>query len=377
LFAIENNALTGTDVNNRIFDAFLSFAGTDYEHDAAQAAILLKDVPFWAVHGETDEEVSNAWDRDMAQRLANSDTFHYQELAGVGHWGWDEMMSAPSQDPLKWLFLQGVTGGSQPSPTNIQLFDQISGTWSKVMGPDMAHGTIKTVNKGSVAATQSFANAPTVSFDSDATDTRDVLTYQRGDGTLNVAGFRSGDVIRIDSRLQADYRVMKSSDGGSTVLAFNGTGHQNDFIKFNGAAQVKIEWVNMPQIYHDKIGGTWTAENRSMTSAMEGVGQGIGANTTTATTSFAGAASIQATANIVDEIRYNYGDGKLTIKDFNPLEDIIVFDASLKPSIRVLDDATGAHSIMALNGSGHINDFVQFEGVNANYAGNNINVRWV
>jgi predicted peptidase len=100
---LDYNALTGT--KGHIFAAGLVLAGAQRTADPAQAAVALRQVPIWAIHGAQDREVSLDWDRAMARLLASSPTFRYTEVPGAGHDVWDSYYTRP--DVWDWLFAQG------------------------------------------------------------------------------------------------------------------------------------------------------------------------------------------------------------------------------------------------------------------------------
>jgi predicted peptidase len=97
---LDHNARTGS--KDHIFAAGMPVAGAQRTADPAVAAVALRNVPIWAVHGAQDKEVSLDWDRAMARLLSASPTFRYTEVPGVGHDVWDSFYSR--QDGWDWLF---------------------------------------------------------------------------------------------------------------------------------------------------------------------------------------------------------------------------------------------------------------------------------
>ena len=110
---LDYNAQTGS--KGHIFAAGMPLAGAQRTADPAAAAIALRQVPIWAIHGAQDHEVSLEWDRAMAKLLSASPTFRYTEIPHAGHDVWDSTYT--QLDVWDWLFSQGgkhPQGGKQP-----------------------------------------------------------------------------------------------------------------------------------------------------------------------------------------------------------------------------------------------------------------------
>jgi predicted peptidase len=103
---LDYNTLNGP--KGRIFAAGLPLAGTNRTTDPHEAAIRLRRVPTWAIHGASDRRVPPDWDRTMSRLLSRSRTFRYTEDPTLGHNVWDRYYTRPAV--WVWLFSQGKSG---------------------------------------------------------------------------------------------------------------------------------------------------------------------------------------------------------------------------------------------------------------------------
>jgi|GEM_PF-1092044 len=226
-------------------------------------------------------------------------------------------------------------------------------------------GTPGILKHGTTTASQSFASAPTVAGTAD----RDIFRLNYGDGLLKITGFDiTKDVLMVDSQLKAFLRRMDDADGTGSVWAFNGAGHQTDYVYMPGVTgDVKVQWVTGEQKFHDKIGGTWGSTTQDIGNSLPGAGMVLKQGTQTATASFATDPVIAATEGLRDIIRYNYGDARVTITDFDPVQDMLHIDASLQPFIRCMRDASGTGTVVGVNGAGHQEDLFYLPNVTESF----------
>lgn len=91
------------DLVTRFPDTFAAAVPVCGGCDPSQSAAI-KDVAVWAFHGDNDRVVPPKGTRAMAAALADSESFTYTELPGVGHNAWTPAWKR--QDVIDWLFSQ-------------------------------------------------------------------------------------------------------------------------------------------------------------------------------------------------------------------------------------------------------------------------------
>ncbi|QDV51248.1 carboxylesterase family protein [Gimesia fumaroli] len=85
-----------------IFAGVAPFCG---QGDPATAS-LLKEIPFWVVHGDADRVIDVSYSREMVEALQKENgNIIYHELPGVGHNCWGEAFREPSE-MMDWMFQQ-------------------------------------------------------------------------------------------------------------------------------------------------------------------------------------------------------------------------------------------------------------------------------
>lgn len=103
-----------------MFAAAMPLAGANYYRDPTAVAVLLKDMPIWALHGANDTSVPLQWDRqmNMAMLSIGNKNFRYTELPNMGHDIWDTIYPDPLY--LGWLMSQSISNsGTTPLPTPV------------------------------------------------------------------------------------------------------------------------------------------------------------------------------------------------------------------------------------------------------------------
>lgn len=249
------NAYTGD--KGRLFAAGVSIDGTNYAHTTQELAQRLYGVPFWAIHGADDGEVSPAVDRALGQALAGGpDDFRLTIREGEGHGVWWHYREDPTGSDGKpvwdWMFAQS-TGEV------MNIFERnVVGEWierHERLSMHNAPGEAAKFYAGHTAATATFAGAKVINCTDGETD---VIVFSWGDRTVDVRGFNpQEDKIYVDKDLMPFRRYMEAAPtfgGDSTALMLNGgagTGggvHHSDMLLLRGvtgqgAEALNVRWV--------------------------------------------------------------------------------------------------------------------------------------
>jgi len=231
------NAYTGD--KGHIFAAGVSIDGTNYAHSVPDIAERLKDVPFWAIHGADDGQVSPEVDIALGKALAGSDTFKLTIRDGEGHgvwWHYREDPTGPDGKPVwDWMFAQD-TDGAAPAPEPVYVWDRDANWYWK---PTAETDTGAAVERHGI----SMAGVSNAFFSKEqdlslVAGRVDVVDYDLRDGRLTVLDFGAEDILRLDVRLKPDMWVQDDGKGGS-VMGFTG----NDLIHLAGVQAVNVRWT--------------------------------------------------------------------------------------------------------------------------------------